>query len=221
MNPTQTPPIKVMVIEDNRIFRHAIAEALNENEAFSCIAEAVSSDEAFHLLEAGDLQPDIMLLDLEMPGTHGLDALPRLREKLPASRVIILTQSDREVHILKAITRGASGYLLKTAPLQEIFDSIREVFNGGASLDPKLAHITLQLIRNTQPEVPDEDDSLLTARELEVLELLSKGFVKKEIAAQFNLSPHAIDHRMRRIYQKLQVQNVAAAVTIAVRKGWI
>ena len=221
MSKKPTAPIQVMVIEDNRIYRHAIAEALDENEAFSCIAEAVSSDEAFHLLTTEDLRPDIILLDLEMPGTHGLDALPKLREKLPDTRIIILTQSDREVHVLKAITRGASGYLLKTAPLQEIFDSIREVFNGGASLDPNLAGITLKLIRNIQPDIPEEDDSLLTTRELEVLELLSKGFVKKEIAAQLDLSLHAIDHRMRRIYTKLQVQNVAAAVATAVRKGWI
>jgi DNA-binding NarL/FixJ family response regulator len=221
MSKEQTAPIQVMVIEDNRIFRNAIVEALNENEAFTCVAEAFSGDEAFQLLEKGDLQPDIILLDLEMPGTHGLDALPRLLEKVPDTRIIILSQSDREVHILKAITRGASGYLLKTAPLQVIFDSIREVCNGGASLDPKLAHITLQLIRHIQPDIPEEDEALLTTRELEVLQLLSEGFVKKEIADQFDLSLHAIDHRMRRIYTKLQVQNVAAAVTIAVRKGWI
>jgi DNA-binding NarL/FixJ family response regulator len=221
MSEKQPRPIQVMVIEDNRIYRHAIAEALNENKEFACIAEAISSDEAFLLLETENLQPDIILLDLEMPGTHGLDALPKLLKKRPGTRIIILTQSDREVHILKAITRGAAGYLLKTAPLQDIFDSIREVCNGGASLDPKLAHITLQLIRNIQPEIPEEDESLLTTRELEVLQLLSKGFVKKEIADQFDLSLHAIDHRMRRIYTKLQVQNVAAAVAIAVRKGWI
>jgi DNA-binding NarL/FixJ family response regulator len=221
MSKNQTNPTQVMVIEDNRIFRHAIAEALNENEAFTCIAEAISSDEAFLLLESEDLQPDIILLDLEMPGTHGLDALPKLLEKRPASRVIILTQSDRELHVLKAITRGASGYLLKTAPLQDIFDSIREVCNGGASLDPSLAGLTLKLIQKIQSEIPEEDDSLLTTRELEVLQLLSKGFVKKEIASQLELSQHAIDHRIRRVYSKLQVQNVAAAVTIAVRKGWI
>lgn len=221
MSKKQNVPIQVMVIEDNRMYRHAIAEALDESSAFTCIAEANSSEEAFRLLESEALRPDIILLDLEMPGTHGLDALPQLLEKVPDSRIIILTQSDREVHILKAITRGASGYLLKTAPLQEIFDSIQEVCNGGASLDPHLAGITLQIIRNIQPEVPEEDDSLLTARELEVLELLSKGFVKKEIADRLDLSLHAIDHRMRRIYTKLQVKNVAAAVTIAVRKGWI
>jgi DNA-binding NarL/FixJ family response regulator len=221
MSKTQTNPTQVMVIEDNRIFRHAIAEALDESAEFSCIAEAISSEEAFLLLETEDLQPDIILLDLEMPGTHGLDALPKLLKKRPATRVIILTQSDRELHVLKAITRGASGYLLKTAPLQDIFDSIREVCNGGASLDPSLAGLTLKLIQKIQSEIPEEDDSLLTTRELEVLQLLSKGFVKKEIASQLELSQHAIDHRIRRVYSKLQVQNVAAAVTIAVRKGWI
>lgn len=221
MSKKQASPIQVMVIEDNRIYRNAIVEALSENAAFTCIAEAFSGEEAFRILDTENVQPEILLLDLEMPGIHGLDALPKLLEKVPDARIIILTQSDREVHILKAITRGASGYLLKTAPLQNIFDSIQEVYNGGASMDPKLAHITLQLIRNIQPEAPEEDESLLTTRELEVLQLLSEGFVKKEIADQLDLSLHAIDHRMRRIYTKLQVQNVAAAVTIAVRKGWI
>lgn len=100
-------------------------------------------------------------------------------------------------------------------------NSITEVHLGGASLDPKLAHITLQLIKRVQPSVPDEDDQLLTVRELEVLQMLSEGCVKKEIADQFDVSIHAIDKRMRRIYTKLQVQNVASAVAIAIRNGWI
>ncbi len=214
-------PHRIMVVEDNAIFRHAIVSALNKTGKFETVTEASSGDEAFRLLEEEAILPDIILLDLEMPGTHGLDAIPRLLQLAPQCRIIILTQSDREVHVLQAITRGASGYLLKTATRKEIFNSIQEVWDGGASIDPKLAHITLQLIRRIQPEAPDEDDQLLTAREVEVLQMLSEGYVKKEIADQLGLSLHAIDKRMRRIYIKLQVQNVAAAVATALRKGWI
>ncbi len=213
--------IQIMVVEDNAVFLSAIASSLNKQDGFTCIAEASSSDEAFHLLAEDTFQPDIILLDLDMPGTHGLDAIPRLMELSPQSRIIILSQSDREVHVLQAITRGASGYLLKSATRNDIFESIREVYHGGASIDPKLAHIALKLIRRIQPQAPDEDDQLLTARELEVLQLLSDGLVKKQIADKLGLSPHGIDKRMRRIYEKLQVQNVAAAVATALRKGWI
>lgn len=213
--------IQIMVVEDNTVFRKAITSSLKRKEGFNCAAEASTSDEAFQLLSDGEIQPNIILLDLNMPGTHGLDAIPRILELSPKSRIIILSQSDHEVHVLQAITRGASGYLLKTATRNEILGSIDEVYQGGASIDPKLAHIAIKLIRRIQPEVPEDDDQLLTARELEVLQLLSDGYVKKEIAEQLNVSPHGIDKRIRRIYEKLQVHNVAAAVTTAVRKGWI
>jgi DNA-binding NarL/FixJ family response regulator len=218
---TSTPPIEVMVVEDNTVYRHAITSSLNKKDGFECVAEAPTCEAAISLLKEKNLQPNIILLDLEMPGTHGLDAIPKLRQLTPESNIIVLTQSDKEVHVLKAITRGASGYLLKTATRDEIFDSIKEVCAGGATIDSKLAHITLQLIRRVQPEIPDEDDDLLTARELEVLQMLSEGYVKKEIADHLDLSIHAIDKRMRRIYNKLQVQNVASAVATALRKGWI
>jgi DNA-binding NarL/FixJ family response regulator len=216
-----TNPIRIMVVEDNTIFRHAIASSLDKQPEFTCLAEAPSSDEAFRLLTEDSIHPDIILLDLEMPGTHGLDAIPHLLELAPQCKIIILSQSDREVHVLQAITRGASGYLLKTATRKEISNSIQEVWKGGASIDPKVAQITLKAIRRIQPEAPEEDDTLLTARELEVLQLLSEGYVKKEIADQLDLSSHAVDKRMRRIYTKLQVQNVAAAVATTIRKGLI
>ncbi|WP_372798621.1 response regulator transcription factor, partial [Pontiella sp.] len=124
-------PHRIMVVEDNAIFRHAIVSALNKTGKFETVTEAPSGDEAFRLLEDEAIQPDIILLDLEMPGTHGLDAIPRLLQLAPQCRIIILTQSDREVHVLQAITRGASGYLLKTATRKEIFNSIQEVWDGG------------------------------------------------------------------------------------------
>lgn len=214
--------IRIMVVEDNTVFRRAIVSSLRKHHGAECITEASTADEAFRLLGDDCTPPDIFLLDLEMPGTHGIDAISRLLELAPASRIIILTQSDREVHVLQAITRGASGYLLKTATRAEILDSILEVHDGGASIDPKIAHTALKLIRRIQPDSPpEEDDKLLTARELEVLQLLSDGYVKKEIADKLDISPHGVDKRMRRIYDKLQVQNVAAAVATAVRKGWI
>ncbi|MFC5051812.1 response regulator [Rubritalea spongiae] len=214
--------LKVMVIEDNSVYRQAIASSLNKNSEFTCIAEAASSDEAFLIFDKKQIQPEIILLDLEMPGIHGLDAIQRLLELSPKSRIIILTQSDREAHILQAITHGASGYLLKTATRNEILESIKNVQSGGATIDPKLAHITLNLIRRIQTNTPkDSDHQKLTSRELEVLQMLSDGLVKKEIADRLELSPHGVDKRMRRIYNKLQVKNVAAAVATALRKGWI
>lgn len=214
-------PIQIMVVEDNRVFSQAIASSLNKRPEFHCLPLANSADEAFQLLNNGTTKPDIILLDLEMPGVHGLDAIAPFLKLAPKSSIIILTQSDREVHVLQAITRGASGYLLKTAKREEIFKSILEVHGGGASIDPKLAKIALKLIRSIQPAAVENDDQQLTAREIEVLQLLSDGYIKKEIADQLNLTTHAIDKRTRRIYDKIRVHNVAAAVATALRKGWI
>ncbi len=213
--------IRIMVVEDNTVYRQAIASSLDNQPGFSCFAEAASGDDAILRLQHSETTPDVILLDLEMPGIHGIDAIPRLLKLAPECHIIILTQSDREVHVLQAITRGASGYLLKTATRDDIHNGIREVREGGASIDPKLAQITLNLIRRIQPDAPEQDEHLLTPRELEVLQLLGDGYVKKEIADQLNLSPHGIDKRVRRIYNKLQVNNVAAAVATAIRKGWI
>lgn len=221
MTPNVSKPIQVMVVEDNHVYLQAIVDSLNQNDDFNCIANASSSEEALSRIRQEALRPEVILLDLELPGAHGLDALPTLLTLAPGCQVIVLTQSDRESNILEAISRGASGYLLKTAPLRHIFESIHEVYRGGASLDPKLADIALKLIRKVQPDIPEEDDQLLTVRELEVLQMLSEGLVKKEIANQLGVSIHAIDKRMRRIYNKLQVQNVASAVAAAIRGGWI
>jgi len=216
-----TDSINIMVIEDNITYNQVIASSLNKQQNFTCNAQASSSDEAFQLLKEAKSQPDIILLDLELPGAHGLDVITPLLEESPQSKIIILTQSDRESDVLLAISKGASGYLLKTATRKEIIYSVNEIHKGGASIDPKLANIALKLIRRIQPEIPEEDDEMLTSRELEVLQLLSEGLIKKEIAEKLKLSPHAIDKRMRRIYDKLQVHNVAAAVATALRKGWI
>lgn len=221
MTPIMNKQIQVMVVEDNHVYLQALVDSLNQNNEFNCIANASSSEEAISLIRREELRPDVILLDLELPGAHGLDALPTLLMQAPGCHIIVLTQSDRESNILEAISRGASGYLLKTARLKHIFDSIGEVNRGGASLDPKLADTALKLIRKVQSQFPEEDDQLLTVRELEVLQMLSEGLVKKEIANQLGVSIHAIDKRMRRIYNKLQVQNVASAVAVAIRSGWI
>jgi len=149
-------PIRIMVVEDNRTFRKAISSLLNDYEKFQCIAGASSCDEAFRLIEEDSIIPHIILLDLELPGMHGTDAIAPFLRLAPECRIVILTQSDRELHVLQSITRGASGYLLKTSTRREIFDSIEEVFAGGASIDRKVASVALKLIRRTQLNVPDE-----------------------------------------------------------------
>lgn len=221
MNDQLLSPIRVMVVEDNHVYLQALVDSLNRNGDFNCIASTSSSEESLSLIKNENLSPQVILLDLDLPGVHGLDALPKLLTLVPGCQVIILTQSDKESSILAAISRGASGYLLKTASLKDIFNSIHEVNCGQSTLDPKLANTALKLIRRIQSHFPEEDEQLLTIRELEVLTMLSEGLVKKEIASQLDVSIHAIDKRMRRIYNKLQVQNVASAVAVAIRNGLI
>ena len=137
---------------------------------------ALLSLRSLYTTEPAD-RPNLILLDLNLPGMSGLEALPNFRAELPSTKIIVLTQSDSEADVLRAISRGASGYLLKSASLQEITEGIEDVMNGGASLDPGVAQFILSTLKQKLPE--NDLKNLLTEREQEVLTLLSEGLVKK------------------------------------------
>ena len=222
MNTTQVEQsTKVMIVEDNPVYRRAVVSGLSSRNGFECSGDVSSAEDAFRYLERSRILPDVILLDLEMPGIHGLDAIKDLKHRCPETEVIVLTQSDNEAHVLRAIRFGAAGYLLKTSTMNQICDCIRTVRSGGADLDSGIAKLALDFVRRAYDETGDEDSDALTGRELEVLQMLSEGLLKKEIADRLEITIHAVDMRMRRIYSKLRVNNVAAAIGEAFRKGVI
>jgi DNA-binding NarL/FixJ family response regulator len=213
------PSTRVMIVEDHPEYREGIALALEVEDDIELTHKFGTAERALRYLQdhPASRKPDVILLDLNLPGISGLEALPHFRTFLPEAKVIILTQSHRESDVLAAISAGAAGYLLKSAPLDQITESIRTVMSGGAALDAKMANFILNSLKKAPPK--PEGGNQLTQRELEVLTLLGQGLLKKEISDRLSVSVPTVATHVRHIYEKLNVQNAAAAITKAYRTG--
>ena len=211
---TLTRPIIVWLVEDNHSFRHTIVRVINQAQDLECAHNFASSEEALDELTRGAV-PDVVLLDVELPGLNGIEAVKRIKSIAPSSRVIMLTVFDDHDKIFKALCSGASGYLLKTSPMEKIIESVREVHNGGAPMTPRVARSVLDMFtRTAQPH----RDYGLTTREEKILELMTQGLIKKEIADQLSLSYHTVDTHLRNIYTKLHVHTRTGAVSKALKE---
>lgn len=211
--------IRVMLVEDNPEYREVISLALEDESGIELISQFGTSEIALRSLQDMSTRkvPDLVLLDLRLPGMDGLDSLPYFKSALPDAKIMILTQSDDEADVLRAISRGASGYLLKSSRVNQITDGISTVMVGGAPLDSGVARFILDTLQNNMPK--DEVENMLTPRELEILTLLGDGFVKKEIAMQLGISYTTVDTHVAHIYEKLEVRNAPSAINRAHRLG--
>ena len=207
----------LLVIEDHPKYRDVLEMAVTDEHDMQIFGLFGASEIALGHLGETEETPDIILLDLNLPGISGLETIPKLQAQCPESKIIILTQSDAESDVLHAIREGASGYLLKSSTTNQIKEGIRTVMSGGASLDGSVA----QYILNTLQEKPNklEMKKPLSAREQEILTLLSQGLLKKEIGDQLEISYGSVATYIRRIYEKLNVLNAPAAVDKAHRIG--
>ena len=211
--------IQIMLIEDSEQYTEAIRMALEEEQDLDLSACFGTTEIAIRSLNRKTVpDPDVILLDLRLPGRGGLEAVEDLLKLLPEVKIIILTQSDNEEDVLKAVTRGASGYLLKSARVSAITSGIRAVAKGGASLDPNIASFVVKSLKSYLPTV--ELDRALSDRELEILALLGDGLVKKEIAERLSIGYTTVDTHVRHIYTKLQVRNAPEAGS-ARRIAWV
>ncbi|BDS05857.1 DNA-binding response regulator [Oceaniferula spumae] len=204
--------INIMLIEDSPAFRKVIDRTLGNEPGIKLISQFGTAEIALRSLEnaSADNTPDLILLDLNLPGMSGLDALPWIHEYAPETKVIILTQSNQEADIVTAISKGASGYMLKSNTLDQLTDGIRNVMNGGASLDPTVAKFIIGKMRKDKPEASDANP--LSQREMEVLGLISEGLQKKEVADRLDISPRTVAAHVEKIYEKLNVTNAPSAV---------
>lgn len=207
--------INIVIVEDNPEYRKVLEKAIAREEDMNIVGKASTAERALSMAQPTETQqaPDLILLDLKLPGMSGIEAIPRFKKLDPNTKIIILTQSDGEADVLNAISQGANGYLLKTASIQQIKEGIRTVIRGGSSLDPDMATFILNHLRGAPKKVAA--DISLTERELEILELLSAGLVKKEIAAQLNISFFTVSSHVRHIYEKLEVPNAPSAISKA------
>ncbi|MDB4345733.1 response regulator transcription factor [bacterium] len=212
-------PIRIMLVEDNEEYRDVIQFAINREADLELFSQFGTAEMAISSIEKirSKLFPQVILLDLRLPGLSGLEAIPHLQDRLPDAKVIILSQSDAESDVVRAITLGASGYLLKSSTVQQVTNAIRTVMQGGASLDPSVAQYLVKSLQG-RPK-PLEVNKLLSERESEVLELLADGLQKREIAEKLHISYPTVDAHVRHIYEKLNVKNAPSAVRTAYRMG--
>lgn len=210
--------IHITVVEDNPAYSRSIQKIIASGEGMDCIAVHDNAEEFEQALKASQHKiPDVILLDLKLPGKSGLELIPFLRESVPDSAILVLTQNDDYRTVLEAIRLGVVGYILKDTPVTGIRRAIQEVYDGGSVIDPQLARLVLKTFSQPTGKIPN----LLSERERQVLELMALGQLKKEVADHLGLSYATVAFYTANIYKKLQVSNVAAAVGVAIRRGLI
>ncbi len=205
--------IRVMMVEDHAGYRQALERSLGRSESITLHSQYGTAEFALRDIQYADPAniPEILLLDLNLPGMKGLESIPWFKDYAPNMKIIVLSQSNAEEDILNAISLGASGYLLKSARFREIANGIQTVIDGGASLDPKIANFIMCKIKMLPPDTEPRSNTL-SARELETLSLLGEGFSKKEIADRMKISTATVAYHVRNIYNKLDAINAPAAV---------
>ena len=206
---------KILLVEDCQSYREVIALAFDSRPEFAVCGEFNTVDGAMDYLRE-NLPPDLILLDLNLPGCSGLEAIPEFFKIAPDTKVLVLTESEKEADIMVALNSGAQGYLLKESSFKQIVSGINNVLSGGASLDPNMARYLLNSYNNQKAHTNNLD---LTERELEVLALIAQGLTQKEIAQRISLSPKTVDFHLGLIYKKFEVHNAPAAIAKAYETG--
>jgi DNA-binding NarL/FixJ family response regulator len=217
-NPAAIPPpedrTRVWIVEDNRAFSRNVAAAIDDTSDLRCAGAFRSCEEALKALEAGPA-PAVVLMDIGLPGMNGIEGTKRLRAAAPGTEVVVLTVFEDEEKLFSAIVAGASGYLLKSASLDELTAAVRLARSGGSPMTPRVARRVLGFFK----ELPSpRADYGLTDREREILQGLVDGLVKKEIATRLSISFHTVDMHLRHIYEKLRVNTATGAVAKAIRE---
>ena len=208
--------IRILVADDHPMLREGLIAVLSTQQDLEVVGEAADGSEVVRL--ADSLKPDVILLNLEMPGLSGVAALEKLRDADSPARTIIFTAYDTDERILGALRAGARGYLLKGAARTEIFDAIRTVHAGGSLLQPV---VTGRLLDHMSREQPSPEPDPLTPREIEVLALLSQGLQNKEISARLFISERTVKFHVSSLMHKLGADNRTETVTIAAQRGLI
>ena len=210
-------PIRILVADDHPVVRDGLVAILGTQPDFEVVGEAGTGLEVIAVVER--LQPDVLLIDLEMPDLDGVETLERLQQTNSQVQAIVFTAFDTDERILGAVQAGAQGYLLKGVPRQELFKAIRVVYGGGSLLQPVVASKLLRQVSH-QNQPPAQVESL-TPRELEVLRFLGQGLQNKEIAAELVISERTVKFHVSSIMGKLGAGNRTEAVSIAAQQGLI
>ncbi len=207
-------PIKVSIVEDSEQVRGTLARLIDREEGFRCIGQHSNAEAALEALPKEG--PDVVLMDINLPGMNGVECVRKLKQIIPQTQVMMLTVYEDTDNIFNALAAGASGYLLKRTSKAELMAAIREVHQGGS---PMTTHIARKVVQSFQKAPPSSQPAEnLSGREQEVLDCLAKGFLYKEIAEKLGISYETVHTYIRRIYEKLQVRTRTEAVAKFLRR---
>jgi len=210
--------VRVLIVDDHDLFRSGLRNLLEE-EGVHIVGEAAEGQEALRIVR--ELTPDVVVMDLNMPGMSGVEATRHISSAAPLTRVLMLTISDQDNDVIDAILAGACGYLLKDSSIQELIAGIRAASLGESLISPTIAAKVLQIVRasNKQPEIENTIRSELSEREIEVLKLIANGKDNAMIAGELHISPKTVKNHISNILMKLQIDNRIQAAVYAVRSG--
>lgn len=220
---TTNEKIRVLVADDHEMIRQAVVMMLKNEPDLEVVGEAGDGAEAVRI--ATEMMPDVVLMDVRMPRRSGIEATAQIKEISPTTRIVMLTVSDEEADLYDAVKAGASGYLLKHTPVEEIAEAVRNVFSGQSQISPSMA---TKLLSEFQTMVKKEDKPAasptsprLTEREMEVLKHVAKGLNNRDIAKELFISENTVKNHIRNILEKLHLHSRMQAVVYAVREGML
>jgi two-component system NarL family response regulator len=218
-------PIRVLIADDHALFRRGLEMVLEEEDDIDLVGQASDGTEAVAV--AGESLPDVVLMDIRMPKSSGIEACRAIKEVAPSAKIVMLTISDEEEDLFEAIRAGASGYLLKDIPLDEVAEAVRSVHGGQSLINPSMAgkllteFATLAKRDTEEEQVQHVAPPKLTDREMEVLKLVARGMNNRDIAKELFISENTVKNHVRNILEKLQIHSRMEAVMIAVRQKLI
>ena len=209
--------MKILLCDDQAVIRDGLEMLLTLEKDFQVVGTAQDGAEAVEL--AAQKQPDLILMDLKMPGTNGIEATRQIHAKFPNMKILVLTTYDDDEWVFDAIRAGASGYLLKDTPRQKIVEAIRGTMDGKSFLDPAIAGKLMNQVASNQKQPTSLLVEKLTERELDVLRLIAKGFNNNDVAGQLHLSEGTVRNHVSAILEKLGVSDRTQAAVIAIQHG--
>ena len=209
--------MRVLIVDDHPVTRDGLRTAFNLADEIEVVGEAASGEEAIQVVS--DTKPDIVFMDVRMPGMNGIQATRQIRENNPDTKIILFTIDESRASVAEAIQAGVSGYLLKDASVGELINAARQAMAGKAVIHPSLTQAFIEEVqlvdRPSSPEAP------LSPREVEILQKIAYGATTKEVADQLGISFHTVKTHLERIFEKLGANDRAQAVAIAIRQGLV
>ena len=219
-SPGQPEPIRTLIVDDHALFRRGLEMVLGAESDIELVGEA--SDGAEAVQRAAEFLPDVVLMDIRMPRSTGIEACRAMKDAAPSTKIVILTNSDEEEDLFEAIRAGASGYLLKDIPLDEVAGTVRAVHGGQSLINPSMAaKLLAEFASLARRDAEDRSEQVpapkLTEREMQVLKLIARGMNNRDIAGELYISENTVKNHVRNILEKLQIHSRMEAVMVAVR----